>query len=74
MDWRIKTFLTNKLPPDKPLRIIFFIFECFEMPTLKILLISGIISLIIGLLKEGHKTGWIRFFFFARIILLFSMR
>ena len=63
MDWRIKTFLTNKLPPDKPLRIIYFIFECFEMPTLKILLISGIISLIIGLLKEGLKTGWIRFFF-----------
>ena len=59
MDWRIKTFLTNKLPPDKPLRIIDFIFECFEDPTLKVLLISAIISLIIGLLKEGLKTGWI---------------
>ena len=57
MDWRIKTFLTNKLPLDKPLRIIDFIFECFEEPTLKILLISGIISLIISILKEGHKTG-----------------
>ena len=64
MDWRIKTFLTNKLPPDKPLRLIDFIFECFEEPTLKILLISGIISLIIGLLNEGLKIGWIRFFFF----------
>jgi len=74
MDWRIKTFLTNKLPPDKPLRIIDFIFECFEEPTLKILLISSIISLIIGLLKEGLKTSWIRFFFFARIIRLLSMR
>ena len=59
MDWRIKTFGTNKLPPDKPLRIIDFIFECFEDPTLKVLLISAIISLIIGLLKEGLKTGWI---------------
>ena len=74
MDWRIKTFLTNKLPIDKTLRIIDFIFECFEEPKIKILLISGIISLIIGLLKEGLKTSWIRFFFFARIILLFSMR
>ena len=59
MDWRIKTFGTNKLPPDKPLRIIDFILECFEDPTLKVLLISAIISLIIGLLKEGLKTGWI---------------
>ena len=31
----------------------------FRRSTLKILLISGIISLIIGLLKEGLKTGWI---------------
>ena len=31
----IKTFLTNKLPPDKPLRIIDFIFECFEDQHLK---------------------------------------
>ena len=31
----------------------------FRRSTLKILLISAIISLIIGLLKEGLKTGWI---------------
>ena len=31
----------------------------FRRSTLKILLKSGIISLIIGLLKEGLKTGWI---------------
>ena len=59
MEWRIKTFGTNKLPPEKPLRIIDFILECFEDPTLKVLLVSAIISLIIGLLKEGLKTGWI---------------
>ena len=35
MDWRIKTFVTNKLPPDKPLRIIDFIFKCFEDQNLK---------------------------------------
>ena len=35
MDWRIKTFLTNKLPPDKLLRIIDFIFECFQDQHLK---------------------------------------
>ena len=59
MEWRTKIFGTNKLPPDKPLRIIDFILECFEDPTLKVLLVSAIISLIIGLLKEGLKTGWI---------------
>ena len=59
MEWRINTFGTNKLPPEKPLRIIDFILECFEDPTLKVLLVSAVISLIIGLLKEGLKTGWI---------------
>ena len=59
MDWRINNFGTNKLPPEKPLRIIDFILECFEDPTLKVLLVSAVISLIIGLLKEGIKTGWI---------------
>ena len=59
MNWRINTYGTNKLPPEKPLRIIDFILECFEDPTLKVLLISAIVSLVIGLLKDGIKTGWI---------------
>ena len=59
MAWRINTYGTNRLPPEKPLRIIDFIIECFEDPTLKVLLISAIVSLVIGLLKEGLKTGWI---------------
>ena len=59
MNWRIKTYGTNKPPAEKPLRIIDFILECFEDPTLKVLLISAIVSLIIGLLKDGLTTGWI---------------
>ena len=59
MEWRINTYGTNKLPPEKPLRIIDFILECFEDPTLKVLLISAVVSLVIGLLKEGLKSGWI---------------
>ena len=59
MNWRIQSFGTNKAPPEKPLRIIDFILECFEDPTLKVLLISAIVSLTIGLLKDGIKTGWI---------------
>ena len=59
MEWRIKNYGTNKLPPEKPLRIIDFILECLEDPTLKVLLTSAVVSLIIGVLKEGLKTGWI---------------
>jgi len=59
MEWRIKTYGTNKLPPEKPLNILDFILECFEVPTLKVLLISAVVSLVIGLLKKGLKTGWI---------------
>ena len=59
MNWCINTYGTNKLPPEKPLRIIDFIIECSEEPTLKVLFISTIVSLVIGLLKEGLKTGWI---------------
>jgi len=59
MEWRIKTYGTNKLPPEKPLNILDFILECFEDPTLKVLLVSAVVSLVIGLLKEGLKTGWI---------------
>ena len=53
-EWRINIFGINKLSPDKPLRIIDYILEYFEEPTFKVLLISAVISLIIGLLKEGH--------------------
>ena len=59
MNWRIRTYGTNKYPQEKSLRIIDFILECFEDTTLKVLLISAIISLIIGLFKDGLKTGWI---------------
>jgi len=59
MEWCIKIYGTNKLPPEKPLNILYFILECFEVPTLKALLVSAVVSLVIGLLKKGLKTGWI---------------
>ena len=59
LNWRVNIYGTNKSPTEKPLRIIDFILECFEDTTLKVLLISSIVSLIIGLLKDGLKTGWI---------------
>ena len=59
LSWRIKNFGTNKYPPEKPLNLFDFILECFNDATLKVLLIAAIVSLVIGLLKEGLKTGWI---------------
>ena len=57
--WRIEKYGNNKLEPEEKLSILNFILECFEDQTLKVLLISAIISLIIGLIKDGIKTGWI---------------
>ena len=59
LSWRIQNYGTNKFPPEKSLNILDFILECFEDATLKVLLIAAIVSLVIGLLKEGLKTGWI---------------
>ena len=57
--WRIEKYGNNKIEPEEKLSILNFILECFEDQTLKVLLISAIISLIIGLIKDGIKTGWI---------------
>ena len=71
MNWRINTYGINKLRPEKLFRIIDFIIECFEDPTLKVLLISNIISLVICLLKEGLKTGWFeRSAFFGAVFIV----
>jgi calcium-translocating P-type ATPase len=57
--WRLEKYGNNKIPPEEKLSIINFILECFEDQTLQVLLISAIISLVIGLIKDGIKTGWI---------------
>ena len=58
MNWRINTYGTNKLPPEKSFRIIDFN-RMFRRFNTKALLISTIISFVICLLKEGLKAGWI---------------
>ena len=59
MSWRRTVYGTNTIPEDEPLSIIAMIMECFEDQTLRVLLISAIVSLVIGLFKDGIKTGWI---------------
>ena len=59
LEWRERKWGNNHLPPEKENSIIAHIIECFEDPTLRVLLVASIVSLIIGVAKDGLKTGWI---------------
>ena len=59
LEWREKKWGNNHLPPEKENSILAHIIECFEDPTLRVLLVASIVSLIIGVAKDGIKTGWI---------------
>ena len=59
MEWRERRWGNNHLPPEKENSILEHIINCFEDPTLRVLLAASIISLIIGVAKDGLKTGWI---------------
>ena len=59
LKWREDKWGNNHLPPEKENSILAHIIECFEDPTLRVLLAASIVSLIIGVAKDGMKTGWI---------------
>ena len=59
LKWREEKWGNNHLPPEKENSILAHIIECFEDPTLRVLLVASIVSLIIGVAKDGMKTGWI---------------
>ncbi|MEE3440524.1 P-type ATPase, partial [Ruminococcus sp.] len=59
LEWREREWGNNHLPPEKENSILEHILNCFEDPMLRILLIASIVSLIIGVAKDGLKTGWI---------------
>ena len=59
LEWRERKWGNNHLPPEKAKTILELILECFEDPMLRVLLIASIVSLAIGLAKDGIKTGWI---------------
>ena len=59
LKWREQKWGNNHLPPEKENSILEHILNCFEDIMLKVLLIASIVALIIGLLKDGIKTGWI---------------
>ena len=57
--WREKQWGNNHLPPEEENSIWEHIIENFEDPTLRVLLVASIVSLIIGIAKDGIQTGWI---------------
>ena len=57
--WREQRWGNNHLPPEKENSILEHIINCFEDPTLRVLLVASIVSLIIGVSKDGLSTGWI---------------
>ena len=57
--WREQRWGNNHLPPEKENSILEHIINCFEDPTLRVLLVASIVSLIIGVAKDGLSTGWI---------------
>ena len=57
--WREKIWGNNHLPPEEENSIFQHIIDCFEDPTLRVLLLASVVSLIIGILKDGIRTGWI---------------
>ena len=59
LEWRERKWGNNHLPPEKENSILEHIINCFEDPTLRVLLVASIISLIIGVAKDCLKSGWI---------------
>ena len=57
--WRERQWGNNHLPPEEENSILQHIIDCFEDPTLRVLLLASVVSLIIGILKDGIRTGWI---------------
>lgn len=71
--WREKRWGNNHLPPEEENSIFQHIIDCFDDPTLRVLVIASIVSLAIGIAKDGIKTGWIEgtaIFFFAVFIVV----
>ena len=74
MSWRINTYGTNHPLPEEPLSIWNIIISCFEDATLRVLLLSAVVSLIIGLFKDGIVTGWIEgFAIFTAVFIVVSI-
>ena len=58
LEWREKMWGNNNFQLKKKNSILEHIIDCFQDPTLKVLVLASIVSLIIGIAKDGLSTGW----------------
>ena len=58
-EWRVKTWGSNKKPEIVDLTYLEHTLKVFEDEMLRVLLAAAIISLVIGISKDGIQTGWI---------------
>jgi P-type Ca2+ transporter type 2B len=56
---RKNRFGTNASIENEEIPFMDFVCECFEDKTLQILLAASFVSLVIGILQSGWRTGWI---------------
>lgn len=59
MEWRVMKYGNNHFILKMNHSIFYYIFKCFKDPTIIILLCALIISLALGIIKDGIATGWI---------------
>lgn len=58
-DWRVKTWGSNRKPEIRDKAYLEHVMKVFEDEMLRILLGAAIVSLVIGVSKDGIQTGWI---------------
>ena len=59
IEHRVEVFGVNYIPPKPPKTFLRLIWESLEDTILRILIVAAIFSLILGMIFEGVKTGWI---------------
>ena len=70
---RINVFGSNYIPPKPPKTFLRLIWESLEDTILRILIVAAIFSLILGMVFEGVKTGWVEGFAILIAVMIVSL-
>ncbi len=73
IEHRVKVFGINYIPPKPPKTFLQLIWESLEDTILRILIVAAILSLALGMIFEGVKTGWIEGFAILIAVMIVSL-
>eukprot|EP00794_Sanderia_malayensis_P006980 gene6980-7765_t len=73
LEHRARVFGANYIPPKPPKTFLRLIWESLEDTILRILIVAAILSLILGMIFEGPKTGWIEGFAILIAVVIVSL-